>query len=222
MGFTLIEMLVAIAIGVVISIMAYSSLSGAIKANERVRQVTQEIDEVDRAWQYLGNDLLFAVPRQWVNNLGQSQPALMGVDGDRLSQSEAIIAGEEDYLLQFVRGNRGNLLNLRRSNLYIVGFRLTQDEDSGRKSLWRDSWAPVDGAADQPEVQQRLLLTDIEEMRLEYLPENFQDYNQQAWLTGWPSQNSASKTLLPVAIKISIQSASLGAVERVFMLSVAK
>ncbi|MFT6791107.1 MAG: general secretion pathway protein J [Cellvibrionaceae bacterium] len=221
LGFTLIEMLIAVAIGAAISVMAYTSLAGAIRADERVKQVVREIDEVDRVWQYLGNDLLFALPRPWVNALGTTKAPMLGVDGDILSQSDVIIAGEEDYLLQFIRGNRENLLNRPQSNLYMVGFRLTQADDSELKSLWRDSWTPVDGST-EPKMQQRLLATGIEEIRFEYLPATFQEYNDQAWLSGWPPSRPAGSISLPAAVKVRINLASLGETERVFTLSMAK
>lgn len=227
-GFTLIEMLIAISIGAAITVMAFAAIRGARDANEKVLAVTQQIDEIDRVWQTMANDLLHAAPRPWYNRIGEKNNALIGAFGDRLSQSEAIIAGEEDYVLQFVRGNRQNLLNQPRSNLYMVGFRLTREEGSEYRTLWRDSWSPVD-SSDEPALQQRRLLDGIEEMAFAYLSTDFVNLNNESWSSGWPvntgntTSNRSTTTenpgLLPAAVRVTVKLSSMGEVERIFALT---
>jgi type II secretion system protein J len=211
-------MLIALAIGAGIAVMAYSALDGTIKADQRVSAVTKSIDEVDRVWQYLGRDLLFAVERTWFNNSGEQKSAMIGVFGDRLSQSDVTIANEDDYLLQFIRGNRENLLDQPRSNLYLVGYRLTQEEGSELKTLWRDRWSPVDGSG-EPNMQQRRLLDGIDSMSFRYLSPSFQSLENASWITGWPGGNNVSNGL-PAAVEVTIESAVMGKVIRLFPLSV--
>ncbi len=217
-GFTLIEMLIALTIGAAVATMSYLSLDSAIRADERVSEVTRQVDEIDRVWQYMGSDLLYAVERIWSGRSGDQKPAMIGVFGDRLSQSDVLVASEDDYLLQFVRSNRANLLNQVRSDLYMVGYRLTQDEGSGTKSLWRDSWSPVDGSGD-PKVQRRRLLDGVKELGFRYLPSSFQSLEDGSWLTGWPADENVSEKL-PAAVEITIESASMGKIVRRFALSV--
>lgn len=218
-GFTLIEMLIALAIGASVAVMSYQSLDSAIRADEKVSRVTEQIDAVDRVWQNMSSDLLYAVERTWKDSSGDSKSAMIGVDGDRLSQSDVLIASEDDYVLQFVRGNRSNLLNQPRSNLYLVGYRLTQDEESDTKSLWRDSRFPLDASGD-PDVQQRRLLDGIKEMSFRFLPASFSGLENAAWATGWPSGRTVSKNL-PAAVEVTIDSLAMGKVTRRFALSVA-
>lgn len=217
-GFTLIEMLIALAIGATVAVMSYQALDSAIRAEQRVSAVTEQVDEIDRVWQNMNSDFLYAVPRKWTDRNGDEKSAMIGVFGDRLSQSDVLIASEDDYLLQFIRGNRSNLLNQPRSGLYMVGYRLTQDGDSNEKALWRDSWSPVDGSGD-PKVQQRLLLGGIKEMSFRYLPTSFKSLNESAWSTGWPSSDGASQKL-PAAIEVTIDSQTMGKIVRRFGLSV--
>jgi general secretion pathway protein J len=219
-GFTLLEMLIAMAIGASIAVIAYRALDGAILADEKVTAVVERVDEVDRVWQFMSNDLLYVVPRLWKNRNGSTKSAMIGVFGDRLSQSDVLVASEEDYLLQFVRGNRENLLSQTRSNLYMVGYRLTLDEGSegNQKILWRDSWSPVDGS-DEPKLQQRKLLSGINEMSFRYLPAAFTDLQDSNWLTGWPRGQVATNAL-PAAVEITIQTVALGKIVRIFSLSV--
>ena len=219
LGFTLIEMLIALAIGAGIAAMAYSALDGTIKADEKVSAVTKSIDDFDRVWQYMGPDLLYAAERTWVNTSGTQKPALAGVFGDRLSQSDVGIANEDDYILQFVRGNRENLLDKPRSNLYLVGYRLTQEDGSELKSLWRDRWGPVDGS-EEPKVQQRRLLDGVSSLGFRYLSSSFRRLDNSAWVTGWPSGGRVVSDL-PAAVEVTVETLAMGEVVRIFPLSVA-
>lgn len=216
-AFTLIEMLIAVAIGASVSVMAYQSLASAIRADERVSLVLSQIDEIDRVWQYMNGDLLYAVDRTWVDRGGEIKSAMIGVFGDRLSQSEVLIASEDDYLLQFIRSNRSNLLNQARSDLYMVGYRLTQEADQETKTLWRDTWSPVDGSG-EPVLQQRRLLDGIKEMRFRYLSASFHSM-EDSWLSGWPASSRVSEKL-PAAVEVAIDSVAMGEVVRRFGLSV--
>jgi general secretion pathway protein J len=218
-GFTLIEMLIALAIGATVSVMSYQSLDSAIRADKKISKVTEQVDEIDRAWQNISSDLLFAVERKWKDSGGESKSAMIGVFGDRLSQSDVLIASEGDYLLQFIRGNRSNLLNQQRSNLFLVGYRLTQDADTDAKSLWRDSWSPVDGSGD-PVMRQRRILDGIKEMSFRYLPVSFESIENSTWLTGWPAGSKLTQSL-PAAVEVSIETFSMGKIVRHFALSVA-
>lgn len=221
LGFTLIELLVALLIAAAISAMAYRALDMAIKANERVTRVTKEIDGVDRVWQYMSNDFLFAVPRPWRNSFGELRSPLIGVFGDRLSQSDVLVADEESYLLQMIRSDRDNLLDKTRSDLFMVGYRLTETEGSDLKSLWRDSWSPIDGAG-EPQMQQRLLIDNIERVEFRYLSGSSTSAQDSQWITGWPSQDNNTQSfvaVLPVAVEISLDIPTLGKVVRLFELT---
>lgn len=220
-GFTLIELLVALLIAAAISVMAYRALDMAIAANERVTRVAAEIDGVDRVWQYMGNDFLFAVPRPWRNDFDQLRSPLMGVFGDRLSQSDITVADEDNYLLQMIRSDRDNLLDKTRSNLYMVGYRLTQNEDSEYKTLWRDSWAPIDSAG-EPQMQQRLLIENVERAEFRYLSASSSGIQESQWITGWPSQENNTLSFvaeLPAAVEVTLEIPSLGEVVRLFELT---
>lgn len=218
-GFTLIEMLIAIAITASIGVVAYRALDGALLAKEKVTQVTERLDEVDRVWQYVSNDLVFATPRTWVNAYGDNRSAMVGVFGDRLSQSDVVVADESSYLLQFIRHNRDNILDRPRSDLFMVGYRLTEDEGGETKTLWRDSWTPIDGS-DEPKMQKRRLLKGIVNMSFRYLPASAKgvEKSNSSWITGWPGSEGATASL-PAAIEVTVDIEGLGEVVRLFALT---
>jgi len=220
-GFTLIELLVALLIAAAISVMAYRALDTAIIANEKVTSIAEEIDGVDRVWQYMANDFLFATPRPWRNQFGERRSPLIGVFGDRLSQSEVLVADESSYLLQMIRTDRDNLLDKTRSSLFLVGYRLTQTEGSELKSLWRDSWSPIDGSG-EPQMQQRLLIENIQRAEFRYLSPSSTSTQDSQWITGWPSQDNNVQSVvatLPAAVEVSLEIPSLGNVVRLFELT---
>lgn len=221
-GFTLIEMIIALSIGAAIAVMSYQALDGVISADEIVSEVTGQVNQADRVWQYMSGDLYAVVPRSWVDYSGTKQPALKGEFGGRLSQSSALIIDGDDYLLTFVRGGRSNILGVARSDLFIVGYRLTLDEETDTKILWRDSWSPVDGS-EEPKVKKRLLLDGIKDLSLNYCSSQVRFPTDCD--TGWPAEKSSGDSAsasspLPAAVKVMVETESLDKVERIFNLAV--
>src|SRR5690625_3899422 len=56
-GFTLLEVMVAIAISAVVAVLAYQGLSSAGAGAERSREILTQINELDRAWQIFAADM---------------------------------------------------------------------------------------------------------------------------------------------------------------------
>jgi len=224
-GFTLIEMLVALGIGAAISALAYQALSGTIRTEERVTEVTKEIEQIDRAWKFIGEDLRHAVARPWQNQLKQVQPALFGLLGDRQAQSSSISTGNDSYLLRFVRSGRHNLFDRSRSDLEIVAYRIALDDssanvetnDDGKIVLWRDYWSPID-SVNEPTIKSRRLLDNITTISFRYLAQNSSSTKDEAWVTGWPKASGA-KEELPIAVEVTMELKSLGEVKRLFELT---
>lgn len=223
-GFTLIEVLVALAIGAAISLLTYQALSGAITIESRVSAVSEKTNSIQRAWQLLSDDMQHVVARPWVDNLGNAQPAMVGLLGDRLSQSSGVSIGEDNHLIRFVRSGENNFLQQTRSNLSVVGYRITKDdnepshqEDSdGYVSLWRDYWRPID-SVDEPTIKSRLLLNEITSIRFRYLSRDSKDTEDQAWITGWPESTSQNDQL-PIAVEVTINLKDMGEMIRLFPL----
>ncbi len=228
-GFTLVEMLIAIAIGAGISVMSYRALDGMIRSDERVSLAVKQVDSLDRVWQYFASDLMHAVDRaSRINDL----PAMTGVFGDRLAQSDAVSLNEDDYLLRFVRGDRDNLLKLPRSSLYEVAYSLSQEDDIEGQTLWRDRRPiDVDEASTEVPRKKRRLLDGVKRLQFEYLPQAFTRLENSAWETGWPQQNANQVNVdegdataasgLPAAVRVTIDTVTLGEVVRIFSLTVA-
>jgi general secretion pathway protein J len=224
-GFTLIEMLVALAIGAVIALLSYKALDGAIKIESRVSKLTQQMNSIQRVWQFFADDIQHAVPRPWRDSFGNTQPVMLGLLGDRLSQGSGLAVGDDSYLLRFVRSGENNFLDIPRSNLQAIGYRITADEtdesfaDNDAEptvSLWRDYWRPVD-AVNDPVVKSRLLIERINSIRFRYLSSESQTAEDEAWITGWPESKDKNNQL-PVAIEVTLDIVGVGTVVRLFPL----
>ena len=62
-GFTLIEVLIALAITAIVSLIAYTSLSAVMTGAERLRENTDRIYEINRAWMIISRDFRQFVDR---------------------------------------------------------------------------------------------------------------------------------------------------------------
>lgn len=229
-GFTLIEMLVAMGIGALIALLAYQALSGAVNIESRVSQLTQQMSSAQRVWHFFADDFQHAVARPWQDNFGNQQPAMVGLLGDRLSQGTSATVGDDSHLLRLVRSGEHNFLNRPRSNMQVVGYRITANDneltdggvvnnatDEPTVSLWRDYWRPIDGA-DESTIRSRLLIDNIYSVRFRYLPGDSQTAADEAWVTGWPDSSQKNNTL-PIAIEIRLDIAGVGTVTRLFPLA---
>ncbi len=137
-GFTLIEVLIALAITAFIAAIAYSSLSTALQAVETTRATAQRSYEVNRAWMIISRDLRQFVARPVRDEFGQVEPAITGGTAAR-------------FPLSFTRTGWHNPNDSQRSNLQRVNYRV---EDG---ALWRDAYTVLDRAPDTAPRQVRLL-----------------------------------------------------------------
>lgn len=77
-GFTLIEVLIALAITAFVAAVAYRSLSAAMLGVERTRATADRTYEINRAWMIISRDLNQFVARPIRDEFGQEEPALTG------------------------------------------------------------------------------------------------------------------------------------------------
>jgi general secretion pathway protein J len=218
-GFSLIEMLVAFAIASGIALLIYHAVSGAIKIENRVNDVTQHTNQLNRVWQRFNDDIHHVVARPWVDYLDNSQVTMIGLLGEEFSVKDATLDIEQNYVLRFVRRGNNHVLSATKSDMQVVGYRIaaSENEDDNTISLWRDQWQPVDSAI-KPIVHRRLLLEGIESIRLRYLPSDSQRVDEAAWVSGWPT-STQKNDLLPIAIAITIELETMGDIMRLFSLT---
>ncbi|NQX90382.1 MAG: type II secretion system minor pseudopilin GspJ [Halioglobus sp.] len=208
-GFTLIEVLIALAITALVSVIAYTSLSSVLAGVDGLRDTMQRTDEVNRAFMILSRDLRQFVDRPVRDEFGEVEAAFSGGELAR-------------FYLSFTRSGWHNSRDYPRSHLQRVNYRL-QDE-----GLWRDSYPVLDRAANT-EPDTVLLLDGVEELRLGFLGslEDLQVATRNAtldtsnWVENWVQDTSVPNAILdpPVAVEITLLLQDWGEIRRLYALS---
>jgi general secretion pathway protein J len=184
-GFTLLELLVALAIFSLVAVMSYDGLKMVLNTQAAVEIQADALAELQKVYLLVQRDIEQVVPRPVRDEYGDEQPALTGEDA-----------------LQLTRGGWSNPAGRLRSSLQRVGYAF---ED---RQLVRYSWAVLDRAQDS-EPQRQVLIGDIEEMTIRYLTAN------NEWEQRWPNplavaDGNVPATGLPKAVEITLNHERFG------------
>lgn len=196
-GFSLLELVIAVAIFAVISAVAYGGLSAIARSRAALAAEQTRFAQVQRALGVLGGDLAQAVSRSVRGESGAELPALQG-------RADAI---------EFTRVGFANPLAEARSNLQRVMFSL----DAG--SLREGRYAVLDRVpGTRPDWRE--LLPGAGSLRLRYLG------CDRVWRESWPpgevlscQADVAASAQLPRAVEVRIAPAELGEIRRVIELA---
>ena len=203
-GFTLLEILIAMAIFALIGLGAHSILTRVLDSNELSRDRIERLQELQRAMLFIERDITQAVPRA-VRIEGQQNDIVMSGGADVLDSETDGIA--------FVRGGWQNpQLVLPRSTLQAVGYRMQEEQLQRVYSNYVDN---VFGA--EPKV--RTVLNNIEDFQVQFLlsATNIQSNGRDDENAGW--NDSFTGTSIPGAIAIEITTPDFGVVRREFLVS---
>lgn len=189
-GFTLIEVIIAMAIFAIVSLLAYTGLHSVITSKSHTEAALDRLQELQISVLTLTADLQHLSNRDGHDALG----------GKLLKASTQ----DSSYIFAFTRHGWRNPANQVRSTLQRVAYKLDEDK------LIRIYWAHVDRADDDQFVE-RTLMTNVESLELRFLD----DKNQ--WQTDWPSADtlaSDTPSLLPAAIEFTLKMNDWGAIRR--------
>jgi len=198
-GFTLMEVLIAVTITAVIGLGVWQVINGVVNSRDRVNELAEEFDRIQRAMLLLERDVTQVVNRPARDIYGDFQPALT--------------SREEGYALLLTRQGWRNPLGLRRSGLQRVGWEYTGTE------LFRRYWPTVDqGQEDNSENV--LLLENITAFEVRFMND------ERAWQEDWPSDDDLASLTpgqrpdfpLPLGIEITIEHERFGEMVRTFAL----
>ena len=189
-GFTLLELLIAMSIFSLISIMAFSGLRSVLFNKEIIDVELQRLTEIQRSFLNLSRDISQAINRPIRDELGSSQAALTG--GQNL----------DSIFLQFTRSGWRNPARQTRSQLQRVAYSFEDNQ------LIRIYWYHLDHLQSSAPIR-RVLLTGVENIEVRYL--------DTEWVTSWPDLNQqGSPKALPRAIEITFELQGWGKVSRLF------
>jgi len=192
-GFTLLEVLVAIAIFAFVGVMALSGYTQLQKQTEYQQLRLERIREIQRAVQTLAQDFTQLEPRAIREPLGdQRLPALMAGEGI-------------EYKVEFTRAGWSNNAGLPRPTLQRVAYRLDQD------GLWRDYWRVLDRTQASEPVRYKLL-TGVRAVSFRFLAPS------QEWVDLWPQPGGnpvEQQRLRPAAVEVTLDLEDWGQIRRV-------
>jgi general secretion pathway protein J len=191
-GFTLVELLVAVAVFAVFAVLAYGGLSTVIRQREISDRAMARLVEVQRAIRTMSTDLAQINPRPVRDIIGDAQlPAL--VAGTRAP-----------FPVELTRGGWSNAIGSPRSTLQRVAYLIEEDK------LVRLQWTVLDRTqASQPLRWE--LLDNVEAMTIRFL-----DPTRQ-WHTEWPPEGIDELSRLrlqPIGAEITIELGDWGVVTR--------
>lgn len=237
-GFTLLEMVVAIALSALIAAMAYQSFDGATRNSERTRELLGGVNKLDRAWQLIGQDMRNIVPI----NPQTSNPKQV-----RFEAASQKTKGKDTFQVVMFFARRGwvNPLGRMRSDLQQVNYRIAEGK------LWRD-YLPernvplenVDFERDAfhqqllgntkleeqlqapGESKRQVMPGDVIDIQLRFLSDarikadgksalDGSEYTKN-WEPIWPPINGAGGSPMPIAVEITIEIEGVGRSVRLF------
>ena len=177
-GFTLIEVIVSLALLAVILVMSYQAVEVVTKVNERSRSGVASDAQLQRAWQIIGRDLMHIRPRRFHDGLGD-------IEG-------AYLTNPSDFGVRFSRGG-GPMLRTNPSGMRRVNYTINKDDQ-----LIRTSWAITESPR-QSDGTTLILLDKVQDVEFKHLDGNGN------YSVDWPPLNSRqTDKALPRMISVTI------------------
>ncbi len=201
-GFTLLELLVAVGVFAVMSVMAYGGLKTVLDSRQQTDAQAKRLAAVQLTFMRLERDIEQMTARGIRDEFGDVKAPLLTVSNS-------------DVVVEFTHTGWSNPTNAPRSHLQRVGYALKD------KQLLRAYWLVLDRAQDSKPIQTAML------DKVKNVEWRFMD-NAGKWQTQWPPATTASpqpqtptppgQTLsqLPRAVEVTLELDDLGRLTRLF------
>ena len=181
-GFTLLEVLIAVAIFVIVGALAMGGYNELLKQSDHVGGNAARTRAVQSTMQRLAQDFASLEPRPIREPLGDGlQPALRSDD-------------RTQDLVHLTRSGWSNPAGVPRPTLQRVAYRLDE------KKLRRDYWVMLDRPLSVEPVS-TVLLEDVREVSFRFMDQN------RNWHTQWPPLGYSAPDiarLRPIAVEITL------------------
>jgi general secretion pathway protein J len=188
-GFTLLEVLIAVAVFAVVGVMAYGGLQAVLTQQAIARDNADRFRELQFAVQQVSRDLLQMNPRPVREPLGDGYRAALYSDP------------RGEVLLEFTRGGWTNPLGQPRAAVQRVAYVLEEDR------LLRQHWFVPDQTLGEEPVE-REVLSGVQEVRLRF-------FGPGGWSEEWPAGGTGSDpSLRPLAVEITLELEDWGEIRR--------
>ncbi|MET0377486.1 MAG: type II secretion system minor pseudopilin GspJ [Spongiibacteraceae bacterium] len=208
-GFTLLEVLLAMAITALVALMAYAGLSTAMTAASRHGEQARRLVDLQTTVSWITRDLRESVDRDIAAG-DEREPAMWGGENPVL---ERPFAGDDrDNILVLTRVGWDNPRGLRRGAIQRVRYRLDADNN-----LWRDHWPVLDRLDDEELPQSVKMMGGVKAVTVQFLDgESGNKLTAELggeWMPRWPM--SKIDDLLPIAVQVELDVDGIGSITRI-------
>ena len=192
-GFTLLELVVVLAIFGIVAVMAYGGLNNVLKARVAIEDNLRRVSGLQRAYLRMREDFQQLQPRAVRDEFGEAQSAVLG---------------RREEGVEIVHGGWRNPAGHPRSQLQRVRW-FVEDEQ-----LIRGHYRYLDRAP-RSEPERLRVLDDVERMRLRYLDGN------REWQPQWPPElrsdpDARGDPTPPLAIEVTLETDQWGTMTFLF------
>jgi general secretion pathway protein J len=182
-GFTLVEILIAMALFAIISVITYTTLTSAINVSNHTSEVAQRLADIQRVLMLMERDLVQMAPRPVLDEYGEQQPAFL-------------ISDLSNEGFEFTRGGYQNPARLNRSLLKRVAYEVRSDE------LYRKTWKVLDRATQTEPEFEEILMKGVTSFEVSVYDDK--------WVEKWPPERSDSQEqpvpdALPGAVRLFME-----------------
>ena len=192
-GLTLIEVAVAIAIMAIIFVLSQQAISVASASFEISEKHNKRLEQIDRAWFYIRQDLQYILAHPMRQKYGDQIPPFR------------VEFGQESWMT-LLRSNNPNPLSLLRTEKLRVAYKY-EDEVISRHT-WPD---PAD--VDWDEATEQKILSGVERLEVRVLPPTAKSLKDR-WPDKWIEPEG-----VPLAVEITLELKDRGEMKRVFTLN---
>jgi general secretion pathway protein J len=195
-GFTLIEVLVALMVFGVRSLLAYMSLGQTLSNADMLSERMDRLQSIQRTISYLSSELLQTVPRPVRVELGDAPvPALQS-------------SFASDFALQLTHGGWPNPAGVPRSTMQRAAYRIEDGE------LIRYHWNVLDRTVNNTPLA-TVMLEEVESLTFRFLQLS------DEWSDQWPPLSAQGTPIssLPRAVEIVLTLADEGEISRIVEVS---
>lgn len=202
-GFTLVEVLVTLAIFALLGLGSFSVLDQVLRTKQQSEQRLGAIEQLQYAWLLIENDLRQAAPKPTRPNRNEVVNVYISNSSEQFDSDGGALA-----LVRSGYDNPGLLLP--RSELQPVLYRVREN------TLERVSSYFVNDTSFEPQVQPLLDQVDGLQVRFFRSPDQADGNTGKSagWTDEWTSEGS-----LPAAIEFTLQSQQFGEMSRIFLLA---
>lgn len=191
-GFTLIEVMVSLAIFAALAAAAYTTLNGVVEASRVVSEQMTRLQALQRTVQRMTLDFAQLTPRPVRDELGDGRLPVLRAGARSLD------------LVELSRGGWSNPLVLPRPALQRVAYRIEEDR------LIRRQWPVMDRTL-ATEPAEATMVEGLQDIRIRYL-------SGDEWTEQWPPDAAAgagSLALRPRAVELILVLEGIGEIRRV-------